>query len=165
MLDEAESWVAVAFVIFFLALGYLGVHQKLLGTIDDRRTGIRKEMDEASQLKAEAQALLEDTLRKRGELEEELKAIMDTARAEAEYLVAEAKRAAEEFVRRRKRLAAVRIAQAESRALIEVRSAAAEFAVAAAGQMLTDWVLVRGGDQLLAREIGALKQSWAAEPR
>src|SRR5882762_9296531 len=132
MLGGAEFWVAVAFVIFFVALGYLNVHRKLLGAIDDRRTGIRKEMDEASQLKAEAQALLADALRKRGELQEESQAIMETARAEAGHLVAEAKSAAEEFVRRRKRLAAIRIAQAESRALTEVRSVAAEFAVAAA---------------------------------
>jgi F-type H+-transporting ATPase subunit b len=165
MLDEAESWVGVAFVIFFVALGYLGVHKKLLTAIDDRRRGIRKEVNEASLLKAEAQALLEDTLRKRSELQEELRAIMDTARAEADHLVAEAKRAADEFVRRRKGLAAIKIAQAESRALVEVRSAAAEFAVAAAEQMLTDWARSQGGDQLLAREVGALKQSLASGPQ
>jgi F-type H+-transporting ATPase subunit b len=164
MVGEAEFWVAVALVIFFVSLGYFGVHRKLLGAIDGRRTEIRMKMDEASQLKAEAHALLADALRKRGELQKELQAIMDTARAEAGHLVAEAKRATEEFVRRRKRLAAIRIAQAESRALVEVRGAAAEFAVAAAEQMLTDWVRVQGGDQLLAREIGALRQSWRSSP-
>ena len=41
---------------------------------------------------------------------------MDTARAEADHLVAEAERAAGDLVGRRKRLAAVKIAQAESQA-------------------------------------------------
>jgi F-type H+-transporting ATPase subunit b len=129
--------------MFFALLGYLGVHRRLLGAIDDRRTQIRNEMDDAIRLKAEAQALFTDAERKRAELEKEVQAIKDTARAEADYLVAEARKSAEEFVRRRKRLVAIKIEQAEPRAVAEVRNAAAEFTVAAAEQMLTDWVLCR----------------------
>src|SRR5689334_21968056 len=144
MLLEAEFWVAIAFVIFFVSLGYWEVHRRLLGAIDGRSSAIRNEVAEAGRIRAEAQALLTDAQRKRGELQGEVQAIMDTARAEAGHLVAEAKRAAEEFVGRRKRLAAIKIAQAESRALLEVRGTAAEFAVAAAEQMLRDWVHTQG---------------------
>jgi len=160
MVIEAESWVAIAFVIFFAVLGYFGVHRRLLTAIDDRRTQIRNEVDEADGLKAQARALLADAERKGAQVERQVQAIMDDARAEADLLVAEATRAAEELVRRRKRLAAIKIEQAESRAFAEVRNTAAEFAVAAAEQMLTDWVHTQGADQVVARELEVLTKSW-----
>jgi F-type H+-transporting ATPase subunit b len=157
---ESESWVGVAFVIFFTVLGYLGVHRKLLGAIDDRRAQIRNEIDQADGLEAQARALLADAERKRGQIEQQVREIADSARAEADLLVAEAKKAAEEWVRRRQRLAAVRIEQAESRALAQVRNTAAEFAVAAAEQMLTDWVHAQGADQVVGRELEVLTKCW-----
>jgi len=55
---EAETWVAIAFVIFLAVLGYLKVHKMLIKGIDDRRDRIKAELDEARRLKEEAQALL-----------------------------------------------------------------------------------------------------------
>ena len=66
---EAEFWVAVAFVIFLVVLGYFGVHKKLLKGIDDRRGRIKAELDEARRLKEEAQALLAGYQRKQHEVE------------------------------------------------------------------------------------------------
>lgn len=160
MVIDAEAWVAIAFVIFFAVLGYLGVHRRLLSAIDDRRTQIRNEVEQADGLKVQAQALLADAERKRAEVELQVQAIKDSARDEAVLLVAEAKRETEELVRRRKRLAAIKIEQAESRALAEVRNTAAELTVAAAGQMLTDWVRTQGADQVVAHELGVVTKNW-----
>ena len=47
---DAEFWVAVAFVLFLVVLGYFGVHRTLIDTLDKRRARIKAELDEARRL-------------------------------------------------------------------------------------------------------------------
>jgi F-type H+-transporting ATPase subunit b len=154
---EAEFWVAVAFVIFVGVLGYFRVHKLLLKSIDDRRERIKAEFDEARRLKAEAEALLATYRRKQQEAEHEAQAIVAGAKAEAERLAAEAETKIEEFVVRRTKMAESKIAQAEAQALADVRSAAAEVAVAAAKTILTRTVKDKVADELLAKGIADFK--------
>ena len=155
---EAEFWVAVAFVIFLIVLGYyFQVHRKLVNGIDDRRDRIRAELDEARRLKEEAQALLAGYQRKQHEVEQEAQAILASAKAEAERLAGEATARMEEVIARHTRMAEEKIAQAEAHALADVRSAAAEAAVAAAESILTRSVKDKVADQLLADGIADLK--------
>jgi F-type H+-transporting ATPase subunit b len=138
ILSNPEHWVAVAFVIFIGLLAYLGVHRQLTKALDNRAGRIKSELDEARRLKDEAMALLKEYQRKREAAEGEAQSIVTEARAEAERLAAEAKVKAEEFVARRTKLAEQKIAQAEAQALADVRSAAAEAAVAAAERILAE---------------------------
>jgi F-type H+-transporting ATPase subunit b len=154
---EAEFWVAVAFVIFVGVLGYFGVHKTLVKGIDDRRDRIKAELDEARRLKEEAQALLAGYQRKQQEVEREAQAIIAGAKAEAERLAAEAAAKMEEFVARRTKMAEDKIGQAEAQALADVRSAAAEAAVAAAGSILARTVKDKVADNLLAEGIADLE--------
>ena len=154
---EAEFWVAVAFVIFIGVLGYFRVHELLLKSIDDRRERIKAEFDEARRLKAEAEALLATYRRKQQEAEHEAQAIVAGARTEAERLAAEAEAKIEEFVVRRTKMAESKIAQAEAQALADVRSAAAEVAVAAAKTILTRTVKDKVADNLVAKGIEDFK--------
>ena len=157
---EAEFWVAVAFVIFLIVLGYyFQVHRKLVNGIDDRRDRIRAELDEARRLKEEAQALLAGYQRKQHEVEQEAQAILANAKSEAERLAGEAAAKMEELVARHTRMAEEKIAQAEAQALADVRSAAAEAAVSAAESILTRSVKDKVADQLLANGIAGLKSS------
>ncbi len=154
---EAEFWVAVAFVIFIGVLGYFRVHELLLKSIDDRRERIKAEFDEARRLKAEAEGLLATYRRKQQEAEHEAQAIVAGARTEAERLAAEAEAKIEEFVVRRTKMAENKIAQAEAQALADVRSAAAEVAVAAAKTILSRTVKDKVADNLLAKGIEDFK--------
>ena len=153
---EAEFWVAVAFVIFVGVLGYFGVHRLLLKGIDDRRDRIKVEFDEAHRLKAEAEALLAAYRRKQHEAEDEARAIVASAKAEAERLAIEAEAKLEEFVARRTKMAENKISQAEAQALADVRSAAADAAVAAAEALLTRTVKDKVADDLIAKGIGGI---------
>src|SRR5580658_2187664 len=100
-----EAWVAIAFIAFLAMLGYLGVHRKLIGTLDDRQARIRSELAEATRLREDAQALLAEFERKGREAEHEAEAIIAGAKAEAERLAAEAKIRIEDFVVRRTKMA------------------------------------------------------------
>ena len=76
--------------------------------------------------------MLAEYERKGREAENEAAAIIASAKAEAERLAGEAKARMEDFVARRTKMAEAKIAQAEAQAVADVRSAAADTAVAAA---------------------------------
>jgi F-type H+-transporting ATPase subunit b len=154
---DAEFWVAVAFVLFIAVLFKLGAHRVILGALDDRGARINAELEEARRVREEAQALLADYQRRRGEADREAEAIVVAAKAEAERLAAEAKAKVEDFVARRTQLAEAKIAQAEAQALADVRAAAADAAVAAAEKILSDTTKGKVGDDLIARGIRELK--------
>ena len=154
---EAEFWVAVAFVIFVGVLGYLKVHKLVVKSIDDRRDRIKLELDEARRLKTEAEALFATYQRKLQEAEQEAQAIIAGAKTEAERLAVEAETKIQEFVERHTKMAESKISQAEAQALADVRSAAAEAAVAAAERILTHTVKGKVADDLIVKGIADLK--------
>jgi F-type H+-transporting ATPase subunit b len=155
-----ETWVAIAFVCFLGLLAYLGVHRKLIDSLDQRQARIKGELDEAKRLRDEAQALLADFERKGRAAENEAAAIIASAKAEAERLAAEAKSRMEEFVARRTKMAETKIAQAEAQALADVRSAAADVAAAAAEKILSAAAKGKVAADLLARGIEDVKKKF-----
>jgi F-type H+-transporting ATPase subunit b len=158
MLFEAETWVALAFVIFVIGLGYIGVHRLVAKSLDDRSGRIKVELDEARKLKEEAAALLADYQRKRQHAESEAQAIISDARAEAERLAVEAKAKIEEFVARRTKLAETKIAQAEAQAAADVRGAAADAAIAAAEKILAQETTGKLAAELVAKGIDNVRK-------
>ena len=71
MFHEAETWVAIAFLVFVALLAYLGVHKQIVAALDNRANKIKAELDEAKKLKDEAMALLTQYQKKRQEAETE----------------------------------------------------------------------------------------------
>jgi F-type H+-transporting ATPase subunit b len=159
-LMETENWVALGFLCFLGLLAYLGAHRKIIESIDGRRTRIKSELDDAHRLRVEAESLLAEFERKGREAEAEAEAIIASAKAEAERLATEAKSKAEDFVTRRTKMAEEKIAQAEAQALADVRSAAAEAAVAAAEKILAAAAKGKVADDLLERGIEDIKQKF-----
>jgi F-type H+-transporting ATPase subunit b len=158
MLEEAEFWVAICFVIMLAIFAYVGAHKKVAEALDARQARIKSELDEARRLKEEAAALLAEYERRRHEAEGEAQQIIATAEAEAERMATEAQAKMEEFVARRSKLAETKIAQAEAQALADVRAAAAEAAIAAAAQILRDSVTGKVAETLLAQGIEDVKK-------
>ena len=153
MFFEAETWVAIGFVVFVALLLSIGVHRTIGKALDDRSARIKAEIDEARKLRDEAAGLLAEYQRKRSEAEGEAQEIVSGARAEAERLAVEAKARIEEFVSRRTKMAETKIAQAEAQAAADVRAAAAEAAVAAAEKILRQEAKGDLASRLIARGI------------
>jgi len=158
MLFEAETWVALAFIVFVAGLGYIGVHRMIAKSLDERGARIKAELDEARKLKDEAAQLLAEYRHKRSEAESEAQEIIAGAKAEAERLAVEAKIKIEEFVSRRTKMAEVKIAQAEAQAAADVRSAAAEAAVAAAAKVLSQETKGKLAGELIAKGIDDVRK-------
>jgi F-type H+-transporting ATPase subunit b len=155
-----EAWVAIAFLCFLGLLAYLGVHRKLIDSLDQRQARIKGELDEAKRLREEAQALLADFERKGRAAESEAEAIIAGAKTEAERLAAEAKSRMEDFVMRRTKMAETKIAQAEAQALADVRSAAADAAVVAAEKILATTAKGKVAEDLLAQSIEDVRKKF-----
>ena len=159
-MPEAETWVAIAFIIFIGVLIYLGAHRRVFDGLDQRRARIKAELDEAVRLREEAQAVLAEFERKGREAEGEAASIIAGAKAEAERLAAEAKARMEDFVARRTKMAEAKIAQAEAQAVADVRSAAADTAVAAAEKILAAAAKGRLAEDLLAQGIEDVRKKF-----
>jgi F-type H+-transporting ATPase subunit b len=159
MTIDAEFWVAVSFFIFLGVLGYVGVHTKIASALDHRRDRIKAELDEARRLREEAQSLLAHYHQKQKDAEAEAAAILTNAKADAERMAQEAEAKMNEFVGRRTKMAEAKIAQAEAQALADVRSSAADAAVAAAEKILSTSATGKIADDLVARGIADLKKT------
>lgn len=153
---DATFWATAALAVFFLLLVYLKVPGKITGALDDRADKIRSDLDEARKLREEAQALLAEYKRKRRDAETEADEIVESAKREAEMLAKQAKEKLADYVERRTKMAEQKIAQAEAQAMQDVRSIAAERAIAASEQVLIG-KLSDGGASLIKSSIEEVK--------
>ena len=135
-IHNPEYWVLAAFIIFVTMMWRAGVPGLIAKSLDGRAEAIRTELDEARRLREEAQALLADYQKKQREAESEAKAIIDSAKREAETLAADTRRWLAEQLERRTKLAEEKIARAEAQAVSEVRATAVDGALAASAKIL-----------------------------
>lgn len=154
---DAEFYVALGFIVFALLLVYLGVHNRLTSSLDGRAHKIADELAQAKKLHDEAAALLDTFRRKAAAAEAEAEAIVAQARREAEVLAQETQQRLVEFVGRRTRQAEEKIAMAETQATADVKAAAADAAVKAAEIVLRNDPRGTGAADLIGREIERLK--------
>jgi F-type H+-transporting ATPase subunit b len=158
MFSDPEFWVAVAFVILIGVFVYYGIHSTVLKTLDHRSDRIKAELDDARRLKDEAAKLLAEYQARHASAEREARDIIESAKAEAERIATEAKAKMEDFVARRTKTAESKIALAEAQAVADVRSAAANAAVAAASTILSQSVKGSVADDLLTKGITEVRQ-------
>jgi F-type H+-transporting ATPase subunit b len=135
-LAEAETWVALGFVLVVLILVWKGVPKIVGKLLDDRAAIIKAEIQEARRLREEAASVLADYKRKAANAEKEAEAIVTEARADAERFAAESRAALTTQIAHRAQQAQDKIAQAETAALNEIRAAAADAAAAAAEKLI-----------------------------
>jgi F-type H+-transporting ATPase subunit b len=158
MFAEPEFWVAVAFVILMGGFAYLGVHRTVLKALDNRSDRIKAELDDARRLKEEASRLLAQYKARAASAEREAQDIIASAKADAERIASEAKAKMEDFVARRTKTAENKIALAEAQAVADVRAAAANAAVTAASNILSQSVKGQVADDLLAKGIQEVRE-------
>ncbi|MCB9946969.1 MAG: F0F1 ATP synthase subunit B [Rhodospirillaceae bacterium] len=123
-------------LIVLIALLWKPAKRAIIGGLDSRAERIRNELEEAHRLREEAQAALATFQRKQRDAMDEARQIIEHARQDAERLRARAEVALEEQLQRREQQAMDRIAQAERQAMAEVRGAAVDVAITAAGNLI-----------------------------
>jgi len=157
---EPRSWVAIAFVIFFVIFGkkLWGV---LAGILDKRADTIRTELSEAERLRGEAEAMLKDAETRRSLALTEAQALIEGAKREAVRLAAEAIAEAEQAAQRRERMAMDRISAAEKAAVDQVRFAAAEVAGVATRNVIIESLSADASAAIVDKAIAQLPAALA----
>ncbi len=135
-LGNTNFIVLLAFIVFIAILVYFKVPGLLGKELDKRADGIRTELDEARQLREEAQALLASYERKQSEVQGQADRIVAQAKEEAALAAEQAKDDMKRSIARRVATAEAQIAAAEESAVKDVRDRAAAVAVAAARDVI-----------------------------
>ena len=135
-LSNAELWVAAGLFLFFGVLILAKVPKLLAGALDAKAARIQNELDEATRLRTEAEALLAQIRIEKAEAETQAAEMLAAAESDARRMEADARERLEESLARRQALAERKIAHAEAQAAAEVKAAAADLAARAAEQIL-----------------------------
>ena len=156
LLQDAEFWVGVAFVVFVGLMIYAKVPSAIAGILDARGQKIQAQLDEAGRLRQEAQTLLADIKTRREAAEKAAAAMLAQAKDDAARMLADAKVQLAEDIQRRRDLAVRKIATAEAQAAADVKAAAADLAAQTAEAVLATRIAGAKIDPLIDAALGGL---------
>ena len=137
LLENPETWILVAFVIF-IGLVSKKAYTAITSTLDSRATRINEELEQATGLREEAQALLAQYERQQRGLSEETDAMLVRARRDSEILVESGTARLNQQLMQREKQALQNIAHSEAQVMNEVRAVASDVAMAAAAQLISE---------------------------
>lgn len=160
LLADPKTWIAVAFLIFFALLGRK-LWAQLTGVLDGRARAIRAELDEATRLRTEAEAMLADARTRREQALADAERMLENARVEAARVGDAARAEAASSAARRERMALDRIGAAEKAAVTDVRLAAADIAARAAHEVIAQGLTPDADAGLIDRAIQGLPAALA----
>ena len=136
LFKEAETWVAIAFILFLVILFRLG-WSKIVAALDNRSILIKKELDEARNLREQAQSLLADYQRKKRDSEKEISNIIEKAKAENKLTIEITLKKHKELLERRKASAEEKINQAKERAVQEIKESIVDLSISTTQSIIT----------------------------
>ena len=135
-LSNTDFVVLIAFLLFIGVLVYYKVPGLVGRKLDERAEGIKAELDEARAIREEAQSLLASFERKQKDVQAQADRIVAQAKDEANEAAKEAKEDIRKSVERRMQAAEDQLANAEARAVRDIRDQAVSVAVAAARDVI-----------------------------
>lgn len=148
--------VALAMAVLLAILWRAGVPGMVAGALDSRIAEIKKQLEEAKALRAEAEALKSRYEEQVKAADKDIAALRDHAEAEAKAIVAKAKSDAEALIKRREKMAEDKIAAAERAAVSELRTRAAEAASQAAQSLIAKNHSAAADKALVDQAIGSI---------
>ncbi|WP_313804947.1 F0F1 ATP synthase subunit B [Sphingobium sp.] len=133
---DATAWVSLAMAVFILILLFKKVPGLIGGALDGRIAQIKTQLEEASKLRAEAEALKAEYEAKLAAAAGEAAAMRKSAEHESETLLEDAKANAVALVARRQKMAEDKIGAAERAAVAGIRTKAVSAATSAAATLI-----------------------------
>jgi F-type H+-transporting ATPase subunit b len=134
---DPGGWVALAMVAVFVIMLRMKVPALIAGALDKQIAGIRQQLDEAANLRKEAEALKAEYEAKLNALDDDAAVLKAAASREADDIIKQAKLDAAALIVRREKMAEEKIGAAERRAVEELRAKAAELAAVAARDLIS----------------------------
>ena len=158
MAIDATFWVAVSFIIFFGALIYLKIPQKITEMLDKMILDIKNEIDESEKLRTEAKALLDNAQKKLDTAENVKNEILDQAKKDADRLIIELNDKFHKSSDLKKNLAENKINQMKENAIKEIKDASIKIAIGSVKKIITTSVDRSKLDTLFQKNLNETKE-------
>jgi F-type H+-transporting ATPase subunit b len=133
------SWIVAASMAVLLGIAvWVKVPSALTRSLDTSIGEIKKQLEEAKHLRAEAEKLRAEYAARIANAADETAQMLDHARAEAQAIVAKAAADTTDVIARREKLASEKIEAAQRGAVAELRAKTADVAAAAARNVIAN---------------------------
>ena len=157
---DATFWVAVSFVIFFGALIYLRIPQKITEMLDKMISEIKNEIDESEKLRTEAKNLLENAQNRLDTTQSVSNEILDEAKKDSDKLMIELNDKFHKSSEIKKNLAENKISQMKEAAIKEIKDASIKIAVDSVKKIITTSVDKSKLDAVFQKNLNEIKEEF-----
>ena len=137
MAIDATFWVAVSFIIFFGALIYLKIPQKITQILDKMISDIKNEIDESEKLRTEAKKLVDNAQSKLDTAQSVSSEILQEAKKDSNKLMIELNDKFHKSSEIKKNLTENKISQMKEAAIKEIKDASIKIAVDSVKKIIT----------------------------
>ena len=136
MIINATFWVATSFFIFLCILIYFKIPQKILNSLNENISNIKKQIIEAEKLKEEAKNILTENERKISSSKDEVKLMINKANEQAEKEIIKTNEEFHNLMERRKKGAEERIRQLKNQSIKDIKNASVLIAIESVEKLL-----------------------------
>ena len=137
MIIDATFWVAIAFIIFVIALIYLKIPQKVNTLLVNNIQSITNEIKEAEKLKEDSKNLLNANQEKLNNAPKEAEKLIKNAKDESEKLTIEMNNKFFQITENRKKSADKKILQMKEDANKSIKNASIQIAIESVSKLMT----------------------------
>ena len=158
MVIDSTFWVAVSFVIFFGALVYLKVPQKVNEILNKLISDIKNEINESEKLRTEAKTLLDKAQKKLDTAQTVSDEILEQAKRDSDKMVIELNDKFHKTSEIKKNLAENKISQMKEAAIKEIKDTSIKIAVNSVKKIITTSVDKSKLDALFQKNLDETKE-------
>ncbi|MBD1144625.1 ATPase [Pelagibacterales bacterium SAG-MED37] len=158
MVIDSTFWVAVSFVIFFGALVYLKVPQKVNEILNKLISDIKNEINESEKLRTEAKTLLDKAQKKLDTAQIVSDEILERAKKDSDKMVIELNDKFHKTSEIKKNLAENKISQMKEAAIKEIKDTSIKIAVDSVKKIITTSVDKSKLDALFQKNLDETKE-------
>ena len=158
MVIDSTFWVAVSFVIFFGALIYLKVPQKVNEILNKSISDIKNEINESEKLRTEAKTLLDKAQKKLDTAQTVSDEILEQAKRDSDKMVIELNDKFHKTSEIKKNLAENKINQMKEAAIKEIKDTSIKIAVDSVKKIITTSVDKSKLDALFQKNLDETKE-------
>ena len=152
---DTNIWYAVSFLAFAALVWKYG-WPVLIAALDKRILEIREELKTAENMRIEAQEMLAQYQRKHKDAVNEAEQILETAKKQAKELQKKAESDLDETITRREKQLQERLERMKNSAKEEIREYAANLAIAATQEIISDKLDKKANEKLVDQAIGSV---------
>ena len=158
MVIDSTFWVAVSFVIFFGALIYLKVPQKINEILNKLISDIKDEINESEKLRTEAKTLLDNAQKKLDTAQTVSDEILEQVKKDSNKMVIELNDKFHKTSEIKKNLAENKISQMKEAAIKEIKDTSIKIAVDSVKKIITTSVDKSKLDALFQKNLDETKE-------